>query len=88
MNQQDTTDNTPAPNKHKQIFRNQSAFGGVSYRVTSDGTTAHIQSSNQGTSWKTEKKMPHAEFEKWADDVGLHDPYDQNPAKLSKLAHS
>jgi hypothetical protein len=69
-----------------EIFRNQSAFGGYSYRVLANESAVAIQQSNQGATWRTVKLVPRAQFDTWADDVGLHDPYNQNPSKLARFA--
>ena len=69
-----------------EIFRNQSALGGYGYRVLANESAVAIQQRNQGATWRTIKVVPRTEFDHWADNVGLYDQYDQNPAKLARFA--
>lgn len=68
-----------------EIFRNQAAFGGYGYRVLANESAVAIQQSNQGATWCTIKVVPRTQFDAWADNVNLYDPYNQNPAKLARF---
>lgn len=69
-----------------EIFRNQSALGGYGYRVLANESAVAIQQRFQGSPWRTIKVVPRTEFNAWADNVGLYDPYNQNPASLARFA--
>lgn len=65
-----------------------SAFGGFSYRVTSNGQEVHLQRRAAGTeSFRTFHTMNAAEWEKAAEKHGIFDPYNDNPAALEHIAH-
>jgi hypothetical protein len=70
----------------KEIFQNESALGGYGYRVTADDKCVHVQRRWRGGVWKTVKRTSLSDFEAWAESVNLYNPYDQNPAKLSRFA--
>lgn len=64
------------------------AFGGVSYRATSNGEQVNIQILTQSSdTWRTERTMSAADFDAYADKVGMEDPYNQNPAHLAHLCN-
>jgi hypothetical protein len=71
--------------RKQEIFRNESAFGGYVYRVLANESAVAIQQSFQGSTWRTVKTLTRAEFDEFADSVGLYDAYDQNPAKLARF---
>jgi len=70
----------------QEIFRNQVAFGGYSYRVLANGSVVAIQCRYQNGTWRTMKLVTLAEFNEFADNVDLYNLYDQNPAKLARYA--
>jgi len=69
-----------------EIFRNQSALGGYSYRVLANESAVAIQQRFQNANWRTVKLVPREEFDHWADNVDLYNVYDQNPAKLARYS--
>jgi hypothetical protein len=69
-----------------EIFRNQSAFAGYSYRVLANESVAAIQCRYQNGRWRTMKLATLTEFNEFARNVDLYDVYDQNPAKLARYA--
>lgn len=68
----------------KQIYRSAGAFGGVSYRATSDGETVNLQ-ARPGSTWQIKASITQAEFDKFAEDQGIFDSCNQNPAHLAHL---
>ena len=66
------------------------AFGGYSYRVTSDGATVHLQRRAAGTvAFRTFYSMSVEAWEKVADAHGIFDIYGgDNPAILEHIAHT
>lgn len=71
----------------KTIHNCNTLLGGHAYRVTSNGETARIQCRPPTTSrFKTEVEMSMAEYQAFAEDAGLDDPYrNNNPAVFEKL---
>ncbi len=72
--------------RKQEIFRNQSALGGYSYRVLASESVVAIQQRFQNATWRTVKTLTRVEFDDFADSVSLYDAYDQNPAKLARFA--
>lgn len=66
------------------------AFGGFAYRVTSDGTTVHIQRRAAGTrTFRTFYVMRKQDWEAAADAHGIFDIYGgDNPAILEYITHA
>lgn len=69
-----------------EIFRNQSAFAGYSYRVLASESVVAIQQRFQNATWRTVKLVTRTQFDHWADNVNLYDQYDHNPAKLARYS--
>ena len=67
-----------------EIFRNEAAFGGYSFRVLANEFEVAIQQRYQNGAWRNVKLLARAEFNAWAESVELYNPYDQNPAKLAR----
>jgi len=69
-----------------EIFRNESAFAGYSYRVLANESVAAIQCRYQHGRWRTMKLVTLTEFNEVVDNVDLFNVYDQNPAKLARYS--
>jgi hypothetical protein len=69
-----------------EIFRNESAFAGYSYRVLANEYEVAIQERYNNSTWYTMKVITRHEFDCWADNVDLYDQYNQNPAKLARYS--
>ena len=70
----------PQTQEHPMTYRTiktyTAAFGGYSYRVTSDGTTVHIQYRAQGAStYRTFYVMTMKEWKKYMETYGTFFPY-------------
>ena len=60
----------------KTIKAFTSAFGGYSYRITSDGTTVNYGERAPGASrFRVKATEPVKTFDAWAEKTGLFDPY-------------
>ena len=65
------------------------AFGGYSYRVTSNGEKVNLQRRAAGTStFRTFHVMTMQAWEEAAEKHGIFDPYNDNPAVLEHIAHA
>lgn len=71
----------------RTIYQSNTALGGESWRVTSDGATARIQSRDvMAARYTTRRTMPHDAFAAAAEASGLDYRYNDNPAILARLA--
>jgi hypothetical protein len=72
--------------KFTQIYRSEGAYGGVSYRVTSNGKDVHLQSSEDlSKPWKTRARITQATWEKYAEKFDVFNPYNRNPAHVLNI---
>lgn len=63
-------------------------FGGEAYRATGNGERVNIQIQTEASNtWRTVKTMTQADFDRYADDVGLDSPYCNDPSLLAELAN-
>lgn len=71
----------------KTIQSYDTTLGGTAWRATSNGEQVNVQSRSEGSnSWVTQRQMTAEAFEVHADEVGMRDVYNQNPAHLAHLA--
>jgi hypothetical protein len=69
--------------KFTQIYRSEGAYGGVSYRATSNGKHVHLQSSEDlSKPWKTRAKITQATWEKYAKKFDVFNPYNRDPGHV------
>ena len=74
---------------YRTIKTYTSAFGGYSYRVTTNGATVHFQRRAAGTStFRTFYCMSVGAWEKAAETYGIYDMYGDDPAALEHIAHA
>ena len=81
---------TGMPEGFSVLFEPNSLLNGYAWRAVKRGDTVKIQCREVGGSgsldeYITQKTMPGEEFEAWAKENNLYDPYDDNPAKLLQL---
>jgi hypothetical protein len=71
------------------IYTPGTAYGGYSYRATSNGETVHIQERSPSSgSYRTKLKLTTEEWEEYVERNGLDDPYrNTNPAPIAYLAN-
>lgn len=63
-------------------------LGGEAYRATGNGERVNVQvRTEHSNTWRTIKTMKQAEFDRYADDVGLDSPYCSDPGLLADLAN-
>lgn len=74
---------------YRTIKTYATAFGGYSYRVTSDGATVHFQRRAAGTrAFRTFYVMTSQAWESAAETYGIYDMYGDDPAALEHIAHA
>lgn len=81
---------TGMPEGFSVLFEPNSLLNGYAWRAVKLGDTVKIQCREVGgcgslDEYITQKTMPKEEFEVWAKENNLYDPYDNNPVKLLRL---
>lgn len=72
--------------KFETIYRSNGAYHGVSYRATSNGKIVHLQASEDlSRPWRTREKITIEQWEKYAEELDIYNPYNDNPAHIYSI---
>ena len=70
----------------KTIYRSKDYLGGFEYRATGNNETVNLQERKaQQVKWKTIETISKADFDRYADEENIYNPYNQNPAHINNI---
>jgi hypothetical protein len=70
--------------KFKTIYKSLVAFGGYSFKITSDGRVVnYLMREPSSNHYKIKASESIDKFNTWSENVNLFDVYNNNPAKVS-----